>query len=316
MILPVQSRKIILLAVLATLSASICVAQFRRGGGRRIWGGDNSGPMVSTEGGEMVNEDTVRTARETAPHSIDLPVWTNAPGFEKDVFTFTRIIFKSAPGRPSFLGWVNDYPDADLNLSARLQQLTSLKTDPDGRVLKLTDPALFDYPFIFMSHPEGMELRDEEVSALRKYLLNGGALMTDDFWGDRGWAHFEDVMKLVLPGRNWVELPIEHPLFHCVFDLHGPVKELQVPTMQMWLRNYDPDDPQSFPSVFRGEGSREMHVRAWLDDRQRIMVIALHNTDTGDGWEREGENEVYFHQFSENRAYPLAVNAIFYLMTH
>ena len=59
-----------------------------------------------------------------------------------------------------------------------------------------------------------------------------------------------------------------------------------------------------------------MHVRAWLDDKQRIMILAIHNSDTGDGWEREGEDEDYFHQFSENRAYPLAVNAIFYLMTH
>ncbi len=305
----------ILLSVSVTLVAGVSVAQFRRGGGRQFWGADNSGPIVYTEGGDAVNEDTVRTARETAPHSVDLPAWTNAPGFENDTFIFTRIIFKSSPGRPSFLGWINDYPDADLNLSARLQQLTSIRTDPDCRVLKLTDPALFESPFMFMPHPEGMELRDEEIAALRKYLRSGGALMTDDFWGDQGWEHFESVMKLVLPGRNWVDLPIEHPLFHCVFDLHGPVKELQVPTLQMWLRSHDPDNPQSFPSVFRGEGSREMHVRAWLDDKQRIMVLALHNTDTGDGWEREGENEVYFHQFSENRAYPLAVNAIFYMMT-
>jgi hypothetical protein len=59
-----------------------------------------------------------------------------------------------------------------------------------------------------------------------------------------------------------------------------------------------------------------MHVRAWLDDKQRIMVIATHNTDNGDGWEREGEDEEYFHTFSEPRAYPLGINIIFYLMTH
>jgi len=272
--------------------------------------------MVQTEGGDWVNEDTVRTARETAPHSVDLPPWTNMPGFEKDVFVFTRVIFKSTPGGPSWLGWINDYPDADLNLSARLQSLTSIKTDPDCRVLKLTDPSLADYPFIFMSHPERMELRDDEANALQKYLLNGGALLADDFWGDRSWEHLEKLMKRLLPDRSWTELTMEHPLFHCVFDLRGPMSRLQVPTLQLWRRRYDPDDPESFPSAFRGQGSREMHVRAWLDGKQRITVLALHNSDTGDGWEREGEDEVYFHQFSENRAYPLAVNAIFYLMTH
>jgi len=272
--------------------------------------------MVQTEGEEWVNEDTVRTARETAPHSVDLPVWTNPPSFEKDVFFFTRIIFKSAPGGPSWFGWINDYPDADLNLSARLQQLTSMRTDPDCRVLRLTDTGLTDYPFIFMSHPERMELSESEVRSLRSYLGNGGALIADDFWGDRGWSHFETEMKRVLPERSWSELPMGHPLFHCIYDLHGPMNKMQVPTMQLWRRSYDPADPESFPSAFRGAGSREMHVRAWFDDKQRITVLALHNSDTGDGWEREGENEVYFHQFSENRAYPLAVNAIFYLMTH
>jgi hypothetical protein len=182
--------------------------------------------------------------------------------------------------------------------------------------LKLTDPALSDYPFIFMSHPEGMKLRDEEVGALRKYLLNGGVLMADDFWGARSWNHFEEQVRRVLPDSRWIELPIEHPLFHCIFDLRGPINNLQVPTLQLWRRGYDPSDPQAFPSMFRGEGSREMHVRAYLDDRGRIVILAIHNSDTGDGWEREGESEVYFHQFSENRAYPLAVNAIFYLMTH
>jgi hypothetical protein len=305
-------RTVMLLVWFAACCAGVAVAQFRSG--RWRWSGNNTGPMVQTEGGEWVNEDTVRTARETAPHSVDLPSWTNPPAFAGDVFVFTRVIFKSGPGGPTWLGWINDYPDADLNLSARLQQLTSMRTDPDCRVLKLTDPALAEYPFVFMSHPERMELRDEEASALRAYLLNGGALLADDFWGDRSWDHFTEEISRVLPGRTWAEIPMEHPLFHCVFDLHGPLNNFQVPTLQLWRRQSDPNDPESY--VFRGAGSRQMHVRAWFDDQQRIMILALHNSDTGDGWEREGEDEVYFHLFSENRAYPLAVNALFYLMTH
>jgi hypothetical protein len=272
--------------------------------------------MVRTEGGVLVNEDTVRTARETAPHSIDFPAWTNTVEFDQDVFTFARVIFKSRPGRPSMLGWVNDYPDGDLNLSYRLQQLTSLIVNPDGRVLKLTDPALSTYPFIFMSHPEAMELTQEQVRLLRNYLLNGGALMADDMWGERNWQGFEAAMKMVLPEQSWTDLSMDHPLFHCVFDLRPPMRNLQVPTIHLWRRGYDPSNPRSFPSAFRGAGSQEMHVRAWLDDKHRIMVVATHNSDTGDGWEREGEDEVYFETFSETRAYPLAINIIFYLMTH
>ncbi|HEX5399443.1 MAG TPA: DUF4159 domain-containing protein [Verrucomicrobiae bacterium] len=306
-----KSRNIIfLLGMTAALTAGICAAQSRFGPGRwRGWGGGHDGPIVMTEGGDYVNEDTVRTARETASHSTGTPDWTNAPGFEKDVFTYARVIYKmNDMPFPSDLGWVNDYPDADLNLSFRLQQLTSMKVDPDGRVLKLTSPDLFDYPMIFMSQPGHMVLRDEEVPILRKYLLNGGVLLADDFWGNAEWQSFEDQMKRVLPERHWVELPMSHPIFHCVFDLKMAKNDLQVQTKNFWR-------PGGIS--YRGrEDTRDVHVRAWLDDKNRIMVIALHNTDNGDGWEREGENIDYFQTYSETRAYPLAINIIFYVMTH
>ncbi len=168
---------------------------------------DGGGSLVRLEGGGYVDEETVRTARETVGHSITLPEWTNPLGFKKDVFTFARIIFWSDPSRPterggfrgSFgggggrggdrfgglgrMGWVVDYPDADLNFSHRLQQLTSMKADPDARVLKLTSPDLADYPFIYMEHIERLALRPAEINALRQYLSNGGVLLVNDFWG-------------------------------------------------------------------------------------------------------------------------------------
>ncbi len=100
-----------------------------------------------------------------------------------------------------------------------------------------------------------------------------------------------------------------HPIFHCVFDLKVNKNDLQVPSIQIWERRRG-------AATYRGEDGRDVHVRAWLDDKQRIMVIATHNTDNGDGWEREGEEPEYFETFSERRAYPLAINVIFYLMTH
>jgi hypothetical protein len=312
--------KTFLVLVIATLIASVCIAQFRRGGGgRRFFGGDNSGPIVQTEGGEFVNEDTVRTARETPSHAggEETPNWTNAPGFEKDVFAFTRIIFKSSQSRAPWFGWVNDYPDADLNLSWRLQQLTSIKTDPNGRVIKLTDPALYESPMIHFAKPGFMELTDEEVKILRKYLLAGGVMMADDFWGQQEWDNFEFQMQRVLPERKWVELPMEHPIFHCVFDLNVPKNKLQVPYIAAGMSSLDPNSPNFGRSAQYGSAdAQEMHVRAWLDDKQRIMIIATHNTNNGDGWEREGQNGGYFHAYSETRAYPLAINIIFYVMTH
>jgi hypothetical protein len=63
-------------------------------------------------------------------------VWTNAPGFEKDVFTFARLRYNSWRSAGN---WRIDWPDADFNLSFRLQQLTSLKGSPEGKVIDITD---------------------------------------------------------------------------------------------------------------------------------------------------------------------------------
>jgi hypothetical protein len=324
---------------LASAAAVMAQSQLPRGPSwliDRLGGNENDlgGSLVRTEGSGVIDEDVVRTAREVASHSTDpktgevigTPAWSNPKGFEKDVFTFARAIFKVGPnsapgyGRGRRLGWWVDFPDADLNLSYRLQQMTSMRTDPDGRVLKLTNPELHDYPFLLMEHPGYMTLREDEVAGLRKYLLAGGVLAVIDFWNTREWEGFAAQMKRVLPDRQWTELPMEHPIFHCVFDLKGPMQHLQVPTMQFWNQMHNPDDPNSYvhrrPTYDRGEGSEKMSVRALHDEKGNVMVIAFHNSDVTDGWEREGEYQDYFEVFSERVSYPLGVNLIFYLMTH
>jgi hypothetical protein len=293
----------------------------------RFGGNENDlgGSLVRTEGSGVIDEDLVKTAREVASHSTGTPSWDNPRGFEKDVFTFARAIFKVGPnqavgyGRGRRLGWWVDFPDADLNLSYRLQQMTSMRTDPDGRVLKLNNPDLHNFPFLLMEHPGYMMLKEDEVLGLRKYLLSGGVLAVIDFWNAREWQGFAEQMKRVLPACNWTELGIDHPIFHCVFDLKGPMQRLQVPTMQFWNTAHNADDPTSSvhrAAFDRGEGSDRMSVRALYNDKGHMMVVAFHNSDITDGWEREGEHQDYFEVFSERVSYPLGVNLIFYLMTH
>ncbi len=153
--------------------------------------------------------DAPRTAREVESGSVGTPDWTNEEGFQKDVFTFARIKYSSWGGRHGWgLGrWAIDFPDSDLNLSYRLQQMTSLKVDPNGRVIEITDKELFDYPWIYIVEPGYLRFTDEEVSTLRRYLLNGGFLMVDDFWGEAEWANFYHEIKRVFPDRDPIELP-------------------------------------------------------------------------------------------------------------
>ena len=300
-------RQLFLCGALALLVANIGWGQRRFGGGRF-----GNGPITYTEGGDAVDERTVKTAREIASHSSGTPVWTNTPGFEHDVFTFARIIRDRVP-YSSGGNWVTDFPDSDLNLSYRVQQMTSIRTDADGRVIRLTDPALSDYPWIYMVEPGSLVLRDEEVPILRKYLLNGGFFMADDFWGEVQWAQFEHEMKRVFPDREFVELRMDHPVFHCVFDLNVPKSKLQTPNVYSIIRSHSTDVTWEYHD---GEECKEMHVRGMFDDKGRMMVLATHNCDNGDGWEREGEDDFFFHEFSEKRAFPLGINIIFYAMTH
>jgi hypothetical protein len=248
-----------------------------------------------------------RAARDEDSHSTGTPVWTNAPAFKRDVFTFVRIRYSEGRRVRNGGGWNTDHPDAELNLSWRLTQMTSMKVDPDCRVLELTDPELFEYPFIYIVEPGDLYFEEAEVKNLRRYLLNGGFLLVDDFWGEAEWENFHEQIKRVFPDREPQELPLSHPIFHCVFDLK---EKPQLPSIHHALRY------RGAGITWEREDAQEVHYRAITDDKGRIMVMICHNTDLGDGWEREGESEWYFREFSEKKGYPMGINILFYALTH
>ena len=282
------------------LAASVGFAQFRR----RSYG-DSRPP------------DGARTAREAAGESHETPEWKIEPEFRRDVFTFTRIRYESAErgwGGGGGVWWI-DTPDSDLNFSFRLQQMTSLKVNPDGRFIELTDRELFDYPWIYMVEPGLLVFSDAEVAALRKYLLNGGFLMVDDFWGEHQWQNFYREIKRVLPEREPEELEMSHPIFHSVFNITLAKQQMQIPNFDRGERSQY--DGITWEEEYRhGPGTHDVHFRAISDDKGRMMVFIAHNTDNGDGWEREGEYKYFFTEFSEKKAYPLGINVVFYAMTH
>lgn len=239
-----------------------------------------------------------------------VPEWAVDPAFEHDVFSFARLRYDSWDrGWGSFGSrrgrgrWSVDAPEADLNLSYRLQQMTSLKVNPEVTYIDITPEELRHYPFVYMVEPGSLLFSDDQVIALREYLLNGGFLMVDDFWGDEDWRNFRHEIERVFPDHPLVELEVDHPIFHAVFDLD---EKPQMPG----IGNYF----QSGGTSERGAGP--VHYWAIFDDKGRMMTIICHNTDLGDGWEQEGADPTYFHRFSEKMAYPMAINIIYYAMTH
>lgn len=247
-------------------------------------------------------QSRMSNAEQVDRHGV--PDWQVDAQFAADVFTFVRVKYNSDSG---WQQWATDYPDSDLNFSFRLQELTSLKVDPEGLVLELTDPRLRDFPFLYLIEPGRLTFSDEEVESLRSYLLAGGFLMIDDFWGEEEWENLQQQLLRVFPDRKPQELPLEHPVFHCVYDLQ---EKPQIPSIGIaqW--------GASQGVTWERDDAREPHYKALFDDQGRMMVIICHNTDLGDGWEREGEDQWYFREFSEKKAYPLGINIVFYALTH
>ncbi len=260
---------------------------------------------------EPSSGEDVKLIKEPGPESrAGVPHWRVDDQFRADLFLFARLQFHSS-GR---WGRLNDYPGADLNFSYRLEQLTSMRVDPDGLVLDIEDPRLFDCPFAFISDPRSLVLSEDEAAILRRYLLNGGFILVDDLWGDRMWNHLVSEMKKVFSGREPVSLPLDHAIFNQPF----PLKEKpQVPSEDSAHRQRSsPRAYQTWEDEVSWETPQPADYRAYLDDKGRIVMLICWNTDLGDGWEEEGVSEWFFTSFAEKYSYPMGINIVLYALTH
>jgi hypothetical protein len=257
------------------LAASVSAAQFRRGG----------------RGGRGVQFSTIEDYDGS--------------------FQFCRVVFRA--DRAGDGGdWSVDWPRADENLSIRLSELTKTPVglDSDGTpkhlLIRLTDPMLYRCPFIMMTEVGSAYFDDSEAAQLRDYLLKGGFLWADDFWGEFAWNFWERQIRKALPSGPFpiVDLGLDHPLFHTMMSIN---KLPQIASIGFWMGTGSTSE--------RGRDSATPHARAINDDHGRIMVLMTHNTDFGDSFEREGENRQYFLQFSVP-GYAFGVNSLLYAMTH
>ena len=227
-------------------------------------------------------------------------------------FQYCRAMYRGNQGGDGG-GWSTDYPDADLNFSTRLGELTKTPIsknkrtgEPNHVIVPLTDPLLFRCPFLMMFEVGNFYIDENEARLLREYLRKGGFLWVDDFWGTYAWNIWESQIRKALPAGEYpiVELPLDHAIFHQFFEV---TKKSQIPSINHWLAYRDTSE--------RFNDSRPVHIRGISDDRGRLMVLMTHNTDFGDSWEREGLSHEYFVNFSVD-GYAFGINALLYAMSH
>lgn len=240
-----------------------------------------------------------------------------------DRFTFVRIQYDSSGGYGeswyqyegrNWQRWETDYPRGETNLIFRLNQLTTLNCNPEPIVLRLTDPQLNDYPFIFMCDVGWQILTEEEAAALSDYLARGGFLWVDDFWGRAEWENLVANTRRMGPNWTWKEIPAEHEVLSSVYPLDACP---QIPArifFEQYGLPYDPPFVHRSPTGTRSEMT-QVRFMGLFDSNGRLAAVATHNTDIADGWEREGEDHEFFTRFSI-KSYAFTINLITYALTH
>ncbi|MBU8933196.1 MAG: DUF4159 domain-containing protein [candidate division Zixibacteria bacterium] len=135
---------------------------------------------------------------------------------------------------------------------------TDFPVDTIERVVTIDDADLFRYPFLFATGHGLIRFSADEKDRLRRYLAGGGFLFVNDSYGMER-TFLEEVAKLY-PERELVELPLDHPIYHCFYDFpNGPPK----------IHEHDKQAPRGYGILLNG----------------RVVLYFLVESDIGDGWE-------------------------------
>ena len=197
--------------------------------------------------------------------------------------------------------WSQDYPRADRHFAQAMRRLTRVHARSVEQPVNLDDgDDVFNYPWLAAGEMGDWRLTDPQVKSLREYLLRGGFLALDDFWGTEEWNRFMETMIKVFPDRPIVEIEDADSIFHAVYDID---EKLQIPGQWALARG----------STYRNDGATP-HWRGIYDDKGRVMVAMSFNSDMGDSWEW-ADDPNYPEKYSA-LGIRIAVNYVVYSMTH
>jgi hypothetical protein len=229
-------------------------------------------------------------------------------------FTACHLLYTSVRREANGAGWRTDYPWGERHLLIRLSELTKTRVSwltpdvPHAWLVRLTDDALFNCPYLMASDVGTIGLSKDEAARLRLYLEKGGFLWVDDFWGDAAWAQWSHEFAKAMPPDEFPieDVPLSDPIFHSMFV----VKAIpQVTSIRFWRAVGGQTTSE------RGAESAVPHLRAIRDKHGRIIAVMTYNTDVSDSFEREADDPQFFHRFSPD-GYALGIDVLLYAMTH
>jgi hypothetical protein len=221
-------------------------------------------------------------------------------------FHFIRVEYADLSGvRRGFRRgwWMQDWPAAENHFVQGIRRLTRIDTG-DPQHLPLNDARIFDYPWIYATQTGFWDLSDTETTRLRDYLLRGGFLVVDDFYGPEQWEVFRETMQRTLPGRPILDIAPGDPVLHVLYDI---TERTQIPGLRH-LRTGPGGNTIIVPEA------GPPHWRAIHDDQGRMVVAINYNMDVGDAWEHADMPE--YPEEMTALAYRFGINYIIYSMTH
>jgi hypothetical protein len=178
-------------------------------------------------------------------------------------------------------------PSSLPNLLRAVSAQTSIRAAPKEVVVEITDPELFQYPYLYLNGHGNIRFTDEEVNILRSYFAAGGFLHADDNYGMD--SSFRREIQRVFPDATLMELPFDHDIYHCFHDFpNGPPK----------IHEHDKKPAQGFGIFYDN----------------RMVVYYTYQCDLGDGWEDQD-----IHNDPEEKrkaALDMGVNIVVYSLTH
>ena len=149
-------------------------------------------------------------------------------------------------------------PSSLPNLLTALRTRTGLRVSTQERVVTLSDDDLWNVPYLYMTGHGNVHWSDSDLATLRRYLLQGGFLHADDNYGMDQSIRRE--LARLFPDHPLVEVPLDHPIYHLVYDL-----------------------PKGIPKIHVHDGKPAQGFGIFLDGR--LAVYYSYQSDLGDGWE-------------------------------
>ena len=153
--------------------------------------------------------------------------------------------------------WYAD-PSSIPNLLEHLKYHTNVVVNTVEKRAKIGDDIFLTSSYLYLTGHGNIKFSDKEDQLLRDQLLAGAFLHADDNYGmDKS---FRREMKNVFPEKDWVELPLDHPIFNIYYKF-----------------------PNGLPKVHEHNNQRPQALGLFHEGT--LMVLYTYESDLGDGWE-------------------------------